>query len=91
MVILTLKESTVCYSTFLRLWSDRSSKVVPRGILKELRARSTIWQWLEDYDGRESHNHRGGNGRPQISTAVRNQIGDLLINESTIYLRAAVA
>ncbi len=54
-------------------------------------ARSTIRQWREDYQERGSHNHRGGNGRPRISTAVRNQIRDLFIDDPTISLRVAAA
>ncbi len=54
-------------------------------------ARSTIRQWREDYQERGSHNHRRGNGRPRISTAVRNQIRDLFIDGPTISLRVAAA
>ena len=55
------------------------------------RARSTIRQWLEEYQTRGSHSRRGGNGRPRINTAVRDEIRELFNNGPKVSLRAVAS
>ena len=52
-------------------------------------ARSTIRQWRNDYQERGNHDHRGWNGRPRITIAVRDQIRDLFIDQPRMSLRSA--
>lgn len=70
-------ESTVCWLAW--------------GILEE--SFSSIYDITLDQtlSKREYHNHRVENGCSRISSAVRNQIGNLFINDRTIHLRAATA
>ncbi len=51
--------------------------------------RFTVRQWRDEYQTRGSHNHRGGNGRPRIVIALRNEIRELFLDGPRIYPRAA--
>ena len=46
-------------------------------------------QWREDYQSRGSHAHRGGNGRPQITEANKNEIRALFNTNPRLSLCAA--
>ena len=59
--------------------------------LKITAARCTIWQGRENYQERGCHNNKGVNGRPWISTAMRNQIRSLFIKDLKISLLARAA
>ena len=53
----------------LRLFLDKCFTSPP--------ARSAIRKWYQEYQSRGIHAHRSGNGRPRISSTVRNEIREL--------------
>ncbi len=40
-------------------------------------AHYTIQQWCDEYQTRGLHNHRGGNGRGRIGSALQNEMREL--------------
>ena len=48
------------------------------------RVRSTVREWYQAYQSRGSNTCRGENGRPRISSTVRNEIPDLFENDPQI-------
>lgn len=51
----------------------------------------TLRKWREEYETRGSHDHRGGNGRPNISEERKNDVRDLVKSNPRISLRQLTA
>ena len=54
-------------------------------------SRSSIDRWYDDYRARGTHQHRSGNGRPQLSSQVISEIHQNFNNDPALSLRQVAA
>ena len=50
-------------------------------------SRSSIDRWYDDYRARGTHQHRGGNGHPQLSSRVKSEIRKKFNSNPALFLR----
>ena len=53
--------------------------------------RSSVDRWYDDYRAQGTQQHRGGNGRPQLSTQLKSEIRPKFINDPTLSFRKVAA